>query len=100
MVKKKNKKKSEKDHLERVVSLGCVVCRNLGYGPTPAMAHHILTGQGMSQRAGHFCVIPLCSDHHQNGGFGVAIHAGQKTFERMYGSELDLLDQTIEELLE
>ena len=32
-----------------------------------------------------------------DGGKGVAIHAGQQAFEAMYGSELDLLAQTIGE---
>jgi len=36
--------------------------------------------------------------HHTDGGPGVAFHAGQRSFESMYGSELDLLNQTIGEL--
>lgn len=28
--------------LSDVASLGCVVCRNLGYGASPAEIHHIL----------------------------------------------------------
>lgn len=51
--------------MARVAALGCVVCRNLGFGPTPAAVHHI--------------------------------HAGQQAFEAIYGSELDLLAQTIGE---
>lgn len=39
----------------------------------------------------------MCPNHHRLGGSGVAIHAGQKTWESLYGSELELLDQTIEE---
>ncbi len=81
--------------MARVASLGCVVCRNLGFGPTPASVHHIRTGQGMSQRASNYLVIPLCPQHHTDGGKGVAIHAGQQSFEAIYGSELDLLAQTI-----
>lgn len=87
--------KREKAYLDRVASLGCVVCRNLGFGPTPAAVHHIRAGQGMSQRASDYLTIPLCPEHHQNGGKGVAIHAGQQAFEAIYGSELDLLAQTI-----
>ena len=87
--------KREKAYLDRVASLGCVVCRNHGYGDTPAQIHHIRTGQGMSQRASNYLVIPLCPQHHTDGGKGVAIHAGQQSFEAIYGSELDLLAQTI-----
>lgn len=54
-------------------------------------------GQGMSQRASNYLVIPLCPSHHTDGGKGVAIHAGQQSFEAIYGSELDLLAQTIGE---
>lgn len=34
------------------------------------------------------------------GGTGVGYHDGPKSFERMYGSELDLLNQTILEVAE
>lgn len=90
---------AEKRHLDRVAALGCIVCRNLDIGPTPAAIHHIRAGHGLSQRASDYLAIPLCGDHHQNGGHGVAIHAGQAQFEAMYGSELDLLAQTIKELM-
>ena len=87
--------KREKAYLDRVAYLGCVVCRNQGYGDTPAQIHHIRAGQGMSQRASNYLVIPLCPQHHTDGGKGVAIHAGQQSFEAIYGSELELLAQTI-----
>lgn len=91
--------KREKAYLDRVASLGCVVCRNQGYGDTPAQIHHIRAGQGMAQRASNYLVIPLCPSHHTDGGHGVAVHAGRETFERIYGSELDLLAQTIAEAM-
>ena len=91
-------KKAEKEHLARVASLGCIVCRNLGFFETPATIHHIRAGQGMGQRASHNEVIPLCPGHHQHGGHGVAIHAGQKIFEAKYGTEEQLLEQ-VRELL-
>lgn len=86
---------AEKRWVSRVVNLGCVVCRNLGYGETPAICHHIREGQGAAQRAGNGLVIPLCPAHHAGGGHGVSFHDGPRTFERIYGSELDLLNQTI-----
>lgn len=94
------KKKTEKEYMSAVAELGCVVCRNLNYGPTPAVIHHIRAGQGMSQRAGNALILPLCPQHHNMGGHGVAIHAGQKEWESLYGSELDLLNQTILEVFE
>jgi hypothetical protein len=42
--------------------------------------------------------IPLCPNHHQNGGYGVALHAGQREWEKRYGSEEALLEQ-VKELL-
>ena len=87
-----------RNYLAAVASLGCVVCRNLGYGDTPANVHHIRLGQGASQRASDYLVIPLCATHHQHGGYGVAIHAGQEAWEALYGSELELLAQTIGEV--
>lgn len=53
------KNKSEKLHLSRVAGLGCIVCKNLRLGETPAEIHHIRTGQGVGQRADNFKVIPL-----------------------------------------
>jgi len=85
--------KAEKAHLDRVASIGCIVCWNESFVETPACCHHIRAGQGMSQRASNYEVIPLCPMHHQHGGHGVAIHAGQKTWEAKYGTELDLLAQ-------
>lgn len=86
---------AEKKHRSRVAALGCIVCRNIGYDDSPAQLHHIRAGQGMGQRASEFEVIPLCPMHHQQGGYGIAIHAGQATWEAVYGTELQLLVQTL-----
>ncbi|ECG8601162.1 DUF968 domain-containing protein [Salmonella enterica subsp. salamae] len=84
--------------LSRVAALGCIVCKNLGFGETPAEIHHVRTGQGAGQRADHRKTIPLCHQHHRVGGHGVAIHAGKKTWEQKYGSETELLIQVVSEL--
>ena len=91
-------KKAEKEHLDAVAELGCIVCRNEYGQKSPAQIHHLRKGMGMGQRASHLRTIPLCHTHHQNGPIGVAFHAGRATWERLYGSEEDLLTQT-EELL-
>ena len=91
------KTKAEKQHLERVANLGCIVCRNLGIDPeVPASIHHKLLGMGMGQRASHYDVMPLCYLHHQGGGHGIAIHAGMKTWIKKYGTEEKLIEQTKE----
>ena len=91
-------KSKDREYMSAVAGFGCVVCHNLGQPGVPATIHHIRAGQGMSQRAGHYLILPLCPDHHLHGGVGVAIHAGQRSFESIYGTELQLLDQVIMEV--
>jgi len=86
--------KVEREYMGSVAALGCVVCRNLGYGISPAEVHHVRYLAGGGQRSGNLDTIPLCPWHHRLGGHGVAFHAGPKTFEENYGSEEDLLNQT------
>ena len=90
-------KKSERDHLNNVASLGCVVCRNLNLGETPAEIHHIGNGT-MSKRASNYETIPLCHFHHRTGNNGEAVHAGRESFESNFGTEQELLRQTKSEL--
>jgi len=86
--------RDEKDHLERLADLGCIAClESLGVS-SPAEIHHVRAGQGVGQRASHFEAIPLCATHHRLGGYGVAIHAGQKAWEKNYGTERELLAAT------
>lgn len=77
----------ERDHLAKVASLGCIICENF------AEIHHIRTGMGMGQRNTNFNVIPLCHTHHRTGGHGIAIHAGKKTWQEKFGTELELLNK-------
>lgn len=83
-----------KQWMGRVAALSCVVCRNAGLGETPAVVHHIRTGQGGAQRASDFLTIPLCPEHHDGKD---SIHKDRQGFQRRYGTELDLLAQTIKE---
>lgn len=78
---------AERAHLGKVAALPCRVC---GYWPVEV--YH-LTGAGMALRASHFDAIPLCAMHHRTGGYGVAIHAGQKTWKAKFGKQHDLLDE-------
>jgi hypothetical protein len=90
-------RKADKEHMNRVASIGCILCKHLDLGETPAQLHHIREGQGMSQRASNFLVVPLCPEHHQ-GNSGV--HGlGERGFYTRYKlSELDLLAMTLEAL--
>ena len=87
-------KKSERDHLNKVASLGCIACSIMGYQETPAQIHHILHGMGMGQRNSNYHVIPLCPVHHLQGDN--AIHVSKINFERDFGTELDLLEMVRE----
>lgn len=88
--------KAEKAHLETVASMGCIACEMLGYPGTPAEIHHIRAGMGMGQRNNHFQVIPLCPVHHRYGKD--AVHVSPATFQRKFGTELELLDRVTDKL--
>ncbi len=92
------KSKAEKLWLSDVASLGCVVCRNAGYGASPAEVHHSRAGVGKGQKAHYSQTIPLCPSHHRTGGYGVAFHAGAEEFEKRYGSQDKLVSQTVREV--
>jgi hypothetical protein len=87
-------------HIARVKALGCVVCRNNGYDTDGAQAdaHHIGNG-AMGKKASDYEVIPLCKTHHQYSAHGeIAVHDGRKSFEARYGTERELLEQTMGDL--
>jgi hypothetical protein len=87
-------KKADKNHYDKLAQIGCVLCKHLGYGETPAHIHHI---RRLGMKRENAPVIPLCPAHH-TGNDGV--HGmGKKAFAKRYGvTEEDLLAQT-EELL-
>lgn len=80
--------KAERLHLQKLTDLGCIICK------MPAEIHHLRNGMGMGQRNNHFNTLPLCPTHHRTGGFGIALHAGQKTWEKNFGTERELLEKT------
>lgn len=86
-----------KRHMGRVAGIGCILCRHLGMGESPAEVHHIREGQGGAQRASDFLTVPLCPEHHRGSS---GIHGlGVRGFVTRYRlQELDLLAMTIEAL--
>lgn len=84
--------KKEKDHMRKVASIGCIVCRKMGYRDTPAELHHIHNGI-MGKRASNFEVIPLCPYHHRTSN--EAYHHNTKKFNEKWGSQKDLLEETL-----
>jgi hypothetical protein len=80
--KKKGKRIIDSAYLDAVAALGCCLCGQ------PAQIHHVRAGEGAGQRASDYRSIPLCQKHHQTGGYGIAIHAGQYTWENWDGLEI------------
>lgn len=80
----------------KAAGLGCMACKILGFGETPASLHHVREGQGMAQRASDWLVIPLCYQHHQ-GDNGIHGH-GFESMNKM--TEMDLLAATIKMMME
>ncbi len=78
----------------KVASLGCILCRHLELGETPANLHHVRDGQGLSQRSVDWLVVPLCKEHHQG---KTGVHGG-KFYQHWKMDELDLLAMTIQEM--
>jgi hypothetical protein len=86
-------KNAEAKYMSEVARLGCMLCRVIGYGETPAELHHVREGQGMSQRAQNWLVIPLCPEHHR-GSRG--LHGNREELRMAKVDEIDLLAMTIE----
>ena len=84
---KKPATKAEKAHYQRVVELGCIICK------MPPQIHHIRNGMGIGQRNLFDKVLPLCHIHHTNGGYGIAFHAGKIEWQKKFGTEQKLLEK-------
>ncbi len=88
------KTKKEKDHMNAVAGLGCIACNKLGFPGSPAQLHHIKNNTGVGRKSSHYEVIPLCHYHHT--GSEDAYHHSPKKFTEKFGSQEDLLKETLE----
>lgn len=77
-------------HYDKVASLGCILCRHIGYAGTPAEIHHVRRFGAPRDTAP---VIPLCPEHHRG---NTGVHGmGKKAFARYWNvSEEDLVEIT------
>ena len=86
---------AERDWMDAICRIGCVVCYDMGYPGTPGVPHHLLSG---GRRIGHLSTICLCDPgHHQNppaGSRKIARHPTKARFEAAYGTEQALLERT------
>lgn len=73
----------EARHLERVASLGCLICG------APANVHHVMHAPGKEKRRDHRFVVPLCREHHQ-GNTGVHGVGSERAFQALWGVDLVL----------
>lgn len=87
--------KAEKQYMGKVAEIGCILCKHLNLGETPAELHHPRTGTGAGLRASNMDVIPLCPEHHRGNS---GLHGmGRKAFEKYYGiTELQLMEKVQE----
>lgn len=88
-----SKTKREREHMSKVADLGCLICSN-----PQVELHHVRTHTGMGKKASNFEVLPLCHLHHRNGGHGIALHAGVRTWEENFGTQRDLLRSVNEQI--
>jgi len=88
---------TERDHMERVASLGCCLCRRIGYGYAPAEVHHVAEGSGLRS---NWSVVPLCSEHHRGktGFHGMGSRAFCSAYRIPGETEYGMLVWVIEDL--
>lgn len=90
--------KAEREWMNAITGLGCIVCWVHKGCQTPAMPHHI---DGKTKPDAHFNTIPLCHLHHQGGADCheyVSRHPYKARFEQRYGTEQELLQKCKEML--
>ena len=84
-------RKYEKQHMDKVQQLGCIVCRKFHNVFSPAEIHHI---GGKTAKNAHLYVLPLCYRHHREGHNNelfVSRHPYKREFQQRYGTEKELL---------
>jgi hypothetical protein len=59
--------------------------------------HHVRKG---GEKRDDRKTIPLCPDHHQYGGYGVAIEAGKKTWREKFGHQVAMVEEVYRLLCE
>jgi hypothetical protein len=80
--------KHEKQYMDIIAQQPCVLC-----GAHGVELHHLREGQGMSQRASNYMVIPLCPSCHRGSS---GLHGNRALLKIQKVEELDLLARTIE----
>lgn len=92
---KKKAKTAEQDRwMDRVATLGCLICDN-----PHVILHHITTLQlGYGRKSSHFATLPLCFGHHDAKIEGESIHQDIEGWEKKYGTQIYWLKEVYERL--
>lgn len=88
--------KQRKLRFGKLTYIGCIVCKNQGYGWTPPEIHHLKghPWSAMGMRASDEHTIPLCPAHHRFGHEReIGFHQSPAAFQDKYGSQQTLLQQ-------
>ena len=89
--------RQEKEFMNRMASIGCIVCLNQGYSTPVVSVHHM---DGRVKTGCHYHVLPLCGRHHQVPDSQKpprwhSLHVNKTEFERAYGTEMELYQQCL-----
>ena len=79
-----------KNRIQKLIDLGCIICREYHQVYSVPEIHHLRTGVGIGQRSDK--MIPLCPLHHRLSS-DFSFHLARKFFEENYGTELELLEK-------
>jgi hypothetical protein len=86
--------KKEKQLNNKLVDLGCIVCKLYFNVYSPPELHHVKISGQSSMGKKQAEKIPLCPNHHRNSA--MAFHVNRKAFNKAYGSQEYLLTKTLE----
>jgi len=90
----KQANKADKERMNAIAQMPCIVCLLYFNAETPAGVHHLVEA---GRRLGHQFTIPLCHPHHGaeiRSAVLVSRHPYKAEFERRYGTEAFLLEET------
>jgi hypothetical protein len=88
--------KEEKEWMNKVADMGCIVCSEFYGADSPAEVHHL---DGKTKKGAHLLTIPLCYRHHREGANNkmyVSRHPYLYEFEKRYGTQESLLEKVKE----
>lgn len=94
---------SEKEFMNDIANIGCIVCRNNGIENDSVSIHHM---DGRVKTGCHYYVLPLCARHHQYADTKkpkrwYSLHGdGKAAFGQHHGTESELYMQCLEILSE